>query len=288
MAWMLNIKEDLRGKKQLAEALNALYMLSDKPLKEIMREQGRLLAVDLAMWTHVVGNKPVIGKMQKAAIERSIQRSYKSTKKVMGAVAKKGGRKAADRFKKYLMAKNVSKAQSMIDEMGVRVSDNPWGNRPIKLMMFDGGIVHYKRRSSRLMNAPSINYAVLDYHRVVEFIIREEKKAGQLKAGWAEAAKDLGGTRGIPAYARAKNHKTKGAGKIKGNKNSCVVTVANMANYAESSTVDHKKALSLRHDNIEKVMERMLKRNTIAITRSQRKSARSAKSAAQLIKQAMK
>ena len=186
------------------------------------------------------------------------------------------------------MAGNIAKAQSMIDEMGVRVSDNPWGNRPIKLIMFDAGLTHYKRRDTRRMNAPATNYAVLDYHRVTEFVIREEKKAGQLKAGWAEAAKELGGMRGIPAYARGKNHKTKGLGKLKGSKSGSVVTVANLSNYAESSTVDHKKALSLRYDNMAKVINRMLSRNTKAITRSQQKSARNAKSAAQLIKQAMK
>jgi len=300
MGGMVSVEIDKAGKQQLAEALNALYMLSDKPLEQVMREQGRLFAVDLSTWTHVVGSKPVIGKMQKAAIERSILRTYKSANKVIGAVAKKGGRKAAERFAKFIKSNDVAKAQNMVDTMNIRVPDSPWNNRPIKIMRFDGGQIHYNRRKSKTTAPPSINYVVTDYRRVAlpsgkgkTFVNQEKRKAGQLKAGWSEAANDLGKgmsnpSSGIPAFANAKNHKTKGSGRVKGDKDTKIVTVANMANYAEASTVDHKKALALRKENIDKVITRMLTRNARAITRSQRKSARNAKKAAQFIKLALK
>ena len=164
-------------------------------------------------------------------------------------------------------------------------------------MRFDGGKVHYNRRKSKTTAPPSINYVVTDFNRVVggkgSFVSIEKRKAGQLKAGWSEAANDLGKgmsnpSSGIPAFANAKNHKTKGSGRVKGDKDTKIVTVANMANYAEASTVDHKKALALRKENIDKVITRMLTRNARAITRSQRKSARNAKKAAQFIKLALK
>ena len=297
MGSMVSVEVDKAGKQQLAEALNALYMLSDKPIEQIMREQGRLFAVSLSSWTHVVGSKAVIGKMQKAAIERSIRRTYKSPNKVAGAVAKKGGRKAAERFEKFIKRNDVAKAQNMVDTMNIRVPDSPWNNRPIKIMRFDGGTIHYNRRKTKTTAPPSINYVVTNYSKVVggkgSFASVEKRKAGQLKAGWSEAANDLGKgmanpSNGIPAFANAKNHKTKGSGRVKGDKNTKIVTVANMAKYAEVSTVDHKKALSTRKENIDKVITQMLKRNASAITRSQRKSARNAKKAAQFIKLALK
>ena len=180
MAQFFQGEIDPASEKMLKECFKALHMLGDKPLKEVMRDQGRLLAIDLSKWTHVIGSKPGIGKMQKDAIERSIRSTYKSANVVIGAVAKKGGRKAAERFKGYIDSNNTAKAQDMINRMSIVIPQSPWGGRPIKIMRFDSGAIHYKRRFSLDFDSPSINYVVTDPNKIKTFVNKEKKKAGQL------------------------------------------------------------------------------------------------------------
>tara|TARA_B100001142_G_C14217019_1_gene609983 strand:+ start:66 stop:971 length:906 start_codon:yes stop_codon:yes gene_type:complete len=299
MAHFFQGEIDPASEKMLKECFKALHMLGDKPLKEVMRDQGRLLAVDLSKWTHVIGSKAVIGKMQKAAIERSIKRTYKSANMVAGAIMKMGGKRPYYRFMGYINTNNVAAAQTMVDEMDIRVGASPWGNRPIKIMRFDDGALHYRRRFGKDMAIPRVNYVVTNYRKVAlpsgkgnTFVNREKKKAGQLKAGWAEAARQLGGvadpTKGIPAYAKAKHHKVKGIGKLGGSINKKTVTVANLSDYAEYGTVEYDKALKLRATNLKKVLERMLKRSARAVTKAQRSRNRDLGIAAKTVKNALK
>ena len=290
---MLIVDIDKASEKMLKESLKALHLLGDKPLEQIMREQGRLLAVDLLTWTHVIGNKPVIGKMQKAAIIRSIKRTYKSVDRVMGAVAKKAGRGAAGRFDKFIKSNDLASAQRMIDSMGLSISAAPWNGRPIKLMRFDGGAIHKRRRKAKEMAPPNINYVVVPYEDVEKFAKKESLKAGELKSGWAEAAVDLGKgmanpTAKIPAFARAKRHKTKGWGKTGGGIGKKDVTVANLSPYAIRETVDYQKAFQLRGRSMRKVLERMIRRNARDVTKAQRSRRKDLAIASKTIKNAMK
>ena len=293
MAQFFQGEIDPASEKMLKESFKALHLLGDKPLKEIMREQGRLLAVDLSKWTHVIGSKASIGKMQKDAIERSIRRTYKGANVVIGAVAKKGGRKAAERFKGYIDSNNTAKAQDMVDKMNIVIPQKPWGSRPIKIMRFDDGVIHHKRRFARDFDSPNINYVVTNPNKIKTFVNKEKKKAGQLKAGWAKAARDLGKgvsnpTRGIPAYAKAKHHNTKGVGRLGGGVGKKTVTVANLSDYAEYGTVEYDKALKLRVTNLGKVVERMMKRSARDVTKAQRSRSKNLGIAAKTVKNALK
>ena len=293
MAGMVSVSVDKGSQKELMESIRALHLLGDEPLEQIMRNQGRLFAINASKWTKIYGSKPVTGKMQKAAIDRSIKRTYKSPNKVAGAVAKKGGRKAQERFMRYIRGNNTAKAQEMIDNMQIRVTDDPWGGRKIKIMRWDNGNEHRARRKKRDMAAPSINYVVTNYKKVEAYARKEGLKAGELKSGWAKAAEMLGKgkpnpTRGIPAYAKKGKHKTKGQGTSGGSIGKKWTKVSNLSDYANSGNMDEGKALALSVSNLKKVTDRIIKRSARDVVKSQRARSKNLGIAAKTVKNALK
>jgi hypothetical protein len=255
---MITAKMDAKSQARFNAALQKLVALSGEPVEEIMRQQGRLFAVDAARFTNRVGNKASAGRDQKKDVRSTIDLIYINPLNMAKTISKRAGVKDGNRFRNYIRRREASKAQAMIDRLGITRGRS---NYRIEVGMFDGG----NRHTRWLKGRRGTTLVVMDYRLVTRYKTQKVKNVGALKAGWAKAAEDLGGSRGIPAYAK-KGHKARGHGSVRGKGGKVVLRVSNRSRYILQNT-SATKLWRLRTKNIEKVAERMIKRKAKQITK---------------------
>ena len=243
---------------RFAAALQKMVALSGEPVEEIMRKQGRIAAEKLAWFTQRVGKTAKTGKAHKADVASTINMIYINPLNMAKTVSKRSGLKDGTRFRNYVRTNQAGKAQAMIDRLGITRGR---GNHRIEVGMFDGGNRHKRwingRRGTVLV--------VMNYREVIAYRKRKMAQVGALKAGWARAASDLGGTGKLPAYI-VKGHKTRGHGSVRGKGGKAVLKITNRADYiiVNRTMTD---VFRTQGKNMEKIMTEMLKRKTKKIVR---------------------
>ena len=192
---MITAKLNKVDEARFAAAIRQLVLLSDKPVEEIMKDQGRLFAVDAAKFTTRFGNTPAEGRKHKEDIRKTIDIIYINPLTMAKTISKRAGVKDGNRFRNYIRRRQAGKAEEMIRRLGITRGR---GGYRIDVGTFDGG----NRHTRWLKKQGKSVLVVMDYRAVTRYKAEKVKNAGALKAGWAKAAEDLGGTRGIPAYAK--------------------------------------------------------------------------------------
>jgi hypothetical protein len=172
------------------------------------------------------------------------------------------GQSAGLRFANYIRRRNLPKAQQMVDK--ANLSSKAYRGRAVKVITWDGGTAHKRMKLGKL-SGPYPVHLVCDYNNVKKYRTQEKKKVGFLKSGWADAAQDLGGTRGIPMFAK-KGHKRSGSGRVDGRGGKAILIVKNTAKYILQNT-SASKLFRLRSKNMEKVIIRMINRKGKKITK---------------------
>ena len=253
---MVTVKLKGGDNAKFAKTISDLAKLSGKPVEQILKEQGRLFAVDAARFTNRVGNTAQAGRDHKADVKSTIDMIYINPLFIAKTISKRHGKKKGNKFANYIRRREAGKAQAMIDQMGITRGK---GGHRIEVGMFDGGNRHTRWLKGRRTTVQ----CVMGYTGVVpKYKKAKVASVGSLKQGWALAAKDLGGTRGIPAYAK-KGHKTRGHGSVKGKFSKAVLTVTNRSEYILKNTTA-KSLWKLRMDNMSSVMGRILQRKAKA------------------------
>lgn len=252
---MIKARLDKSDEARFRAAIQKLVALSDTPVKDILAQQGRLFVVDAARFTERYGNTAAAGRQHKIDVRKTLNFIYMRPLNVAKMISKAAGEATGRRFSNYIRRRNVASAQALVDKfLG-------GSGYTIEVGMWDGGALHksmltqagYKRR-----------LVVMDYTNVGKYIRKKVANVGAVKAGWAKAAEQLGGSRGIPAYAK-KGHRTRGTGKVEGTGDKCTLTITNHSRYVLENTTA-PKLWKLRTKNIEKVVERMVKREAQKIT----------------------
>lgn len=256
---MITGRLDTRDELRFQKSIQKLVALSDEPVEDIMRAQGRLFAVDAALFTQRAGNTAAAGREHKANVKSTILSIYIRPTSMAKVISTKAGEKAGKRFSNYIRRRDATKAQAMVDRFVPSLD----GYR-VEVGMFDGGKRH-KQRVRR--GAKVIRLVVMDWRSVTAYLRKAVARVGEAKSGWAKAAEQLGGTRGIPAYAKKKTHKTKGRGSVTGRGGKAVLIVENKSRYVFSNT-SLGAIFKLRIKKIEKLVERMIKNKGRRITRS--------------------
>ena len=213
--------------------IKELVKITGKPTEEILRQQGRLLAVSAAKHTERYGDKAAVGKQHKKNLSDDIRRVYKRAYSAQGLIARKMGSKAGENYKKYIRQRDTSRAQTLIDK--ANISQYYRGRRP-KVITWDGGAAN--TRSGKQAPAKQTVYLVCEYPEVKRYIKAKQKHVGAAKHGWARAAMMLGhkgSGRGMPKYF-ARGHKTRGFGRVKGSGSKAELTISHFGNYGFSRT----------------------------------------------------
>jgi len=232
---MVKVEVDKRAMAAFEHNMKQLIALTKKPQQDILRQQGRLFAIAAAKHTSRFGDKPGTGKAHKKDVENSIRRVYKPAKWAIGLIAKEFGQKASIRFKGHIRRRNTAKAQEMVDKANL---SKYFKGREVKVISWDGGGAHTRAMKKR---GASKVHIVFEAPQINRYIAHKKKRVGEAKSGWAKAAQMLGSgtgnpTRGIPAWAKSKLHKTRGYGKARGTGSKAEVTVAHYGKYGFSKT----------------------------------------------------
>ena len=243
----VSAKEQAKFQMQVKE----LIAVSDKPVEEIMRDQGRLLCKDLSFHTDRYGHGKFVLEKHKKDTADTINAIYKDAEALVALATKKFNARTAQRFTQYLSSGDVGKIQ--------QVSDAIYGKGKATAMTWDNGAAHRRWKSSK--HKPFI-VLVNGTKKKATYIRKKQALIGNAKAGWARAAVQIGGaanpTRGIPAWAKKKSHKTKGLGLVTGEKYKTNITVANYSKYGMKKSA-LSQAFRVRIQTMQKQVIRIIK-----------------------------
>lgn len=227
----ISIELHSRDTNKLNSVINQLAVETGQTLREVLPSEMRLLASDLAFNTYPRGKGSGDNKAHKEKIKSRIRDVYPNVGYVVNLL-KKENEGAAGNFAGLIERRQFSKAQSILNgflpQMNIRIGG------------FDGGSLHksqngQKRITSRLMSP--------GYTRVNSYINRTANKSGYAKGGFATAARQLGGVRGIPGWAT--RQKAPGTGTITGDGESLTVTLTNNVNHLHYALKPHNEATAV-------------------------------------------
>jgi hypothetical protein len=210
----MSVRIDIDAKElaKLNRAFKDLAKISDKPVMDLLRSEGRLLAVALANHAARKGNSKETGRRHEAKVESRIRGVYSPPLIWIKIVSKTAGIKAGNAFDKMLRGRQTSEAESFLAKIGLAT----YKGRRVRVIMFDRGTRH--RNAIEKSVKKSEYYVVCDYKKVEAYIKKSKRRVGNLKSGWARAAEMIGGvakpTKEIPNWAKGKGrlHDNKGVG----------------------------------------------------------------------------
>ena len=254
---MITARLDKADEARFRKALKDLIVLSEKPIEEIMKEQGRLFARDAAKFTSPWGDKKHHGERPIKNVENTILSTYIKAESMAKVISKKAGQKEGSRFFNHMRAGRFGRAQLIVDKLFPTLD-----GRRVEVGVFDGG----RRHEDRLKGRNYSRLVVKAWRPVTTYMNKKKKRVGEAKSGWAKAAEGLGGTGGIPGWAKKKSHRTKGKGKVTGRGSKTELFVANYSSYVLKNT-SLSKLWKLRIKNMGDIVERMIKRRGKKVTR---------------------
>ena len=210
---------------KLNQAFKDLAKVSDKPIGDLLKQEGRLMAVELAKQTDKNGLSVDVGKKHEKKIESRIKGIYSDPVIWGKIVSKRAGVKVGKRWERMVKRdKNTAGAEKMLQDMGL----GTYRGKRVRVIIWDNGRKH--REVLKTRKRKSEYSIVCNYKEVKSYIVKQKLRAGNLKSGWARAAEMLGGAKEIKAWAKAakRNHDNKGIGKVSGTKDKKILFLANL------------------------------------------------------------
>lgn len=234
-----------RSSRELNDAINDMVKGTKKTIGEILPKQVRLLMTDLAYVTRPEGK----GELPKESVSRlkaRIREIYPDPGWIVNLI-KKADVEAGVAFALMLSGKTRGKKsansiQSMLDKY--------LPNLKITIGPFDKGALHKAQRESKRLSGRLL---VVNRKSVNTYIARKVRMLGFAKSGYANAAKSIGGARGIPGWA--KRHKNApGSVTISGKGSGLTITATNSVTYLRKALnkSDEVAALANRAATIKK------------------------------------
>lgn len=242
----LTLEHNSYAMAELNLTLNRLAESTGKTLKEVLPSQMRLLAADLAFVTYPKGKGSNDNLIHQARIQSRINEVYPHIGTVVNEL-KNVESKIVPRFVKYLSNRQYGQAKLILDKYLPRMN--------ISVGAFDGGKLHRdqseQKNVTRRLLVPMRN-------RVDAYANKTKKKSGFAKGGFATAAKQLGGVRGIPGFAT--RQKAPGTGIVSGDGRTLTVTMTNLVNYLSEGALrrhDEVAAVNNRQKNVTILLDRI-------------------------------
>lgn len=232
---------------ELDAAIQRLADASGSTAREVLPAQMRLFAADLAFNTRPIGKTAAAQKTGQDKVDRRINFIYPS----IGMMANLLGGKE-ERLKKAFIAqikkRNFPAAAKLLNDLlpGTYTVGE-----------FDGGVLHKDQQFSRLADKRLV---VINHTKVGQYIREKKKLVGFAKGGFAAAARQLGGVRGIPGFATRQN--APGLGSVTGDGRALTVTMTNGVKYIRDALDEHGEARAIEHRKkaVDAVIRRMMDR----------------------------
>lgn len=260
------VSVDPKVMRRFNQVVNEMIELSGEPAEKIIRQQARLTAVDAAWWTDRPGFDKSVLEKHKESIQRKVEYIYRSVDTLYEFIENKYGYGAKWEFEQAANAKNTAKCRELYKR---------FTGKDRAFVKWDKGALHRKWKKNP--NSRFWAYMVGPTKSRSAYIRRQQSNIGNAKAGWARAAEKIGGvkspTKGIPAWAKKKKHKTKGLGTFIANGAKSVAKITNLSKYGISRETINQ-ALRQRVFQTKDVMKRMMERNAKQATRDFNKGRR--------------
>jgi hypothetical protein len=244
----------------IAELDSSIQKLADaagSTVKEVLPAQMRLFAADLSMNTRPVGKTASAAESGRINVEKRIRYVYPSVG-MMADLLQPYGERVQKGFIARVKKKDFVNAARILND--IFPSTYTIGE-------FDNGDFHKKQQFTKRVEKRLV---VVNYAKVEAYIREKKKLVGFAKGGFAAAARQLGGTRGIPGFASRQN--APGTGSVTGDGKTLTVTMTNDVRYIEDALDAHGelRAIEFRKRAVDAVIKRMMDRKMRESSRSLR------------------
>jgi hypothetical protein len=184
------------------------YALAKKiSFAKAIKQQGRLVAVNLAFQTQPLGDGGKAKSQGECAARRDIDRVYKSGKQTTTVIKESGipngktttqnAGQAAKAFAMYVLKGQNDAATTILQRLHIP----KYHDTVVKPM--DAGSAHKASRYGARRGVPRNTFVKVSVAREAQidsYVKKITQRVGIAKAGWAHCAKQLGGSRGIPQW----------------------------------------------------------------------------------------
>lgn len=251
----MNISEVLEFSSisELDSVVSRLTDLSSKTAREVLTSEMRLLAVALSFNTRPLGSESESGAILKKKIDSRIRFIYPSVGEIVNLLKNKEER-LGKAFSAMIRKHRYSEAAKMLNNIF-----------PSKYSVgeFDGGTLH---RNQKFSEKIIYRLVVINYPRVNSYSRDKQKLAGYAMGGFAAAARQLGGTRGIPGFAS--RQPSPGSGSVTESGGELSVTMTNGVKYIRQALDPHgeARALEFRKRSVEAVIQAIMDRKLKSIS----------------------
>lgn len=234
-------------------ALERFRGLTGKTWPEILRKEGRLLAVSFARATQPFGSDERGKLLGEMAVARDIRKVYGTAGDAFKSIEAHDTRDLASAFYAAYKQRKYRKAEKILKGSSSPLRDVPFGS----FRESD----HLERRDARGKVRGKTPTVILTNDRARNaYIKREQRQVGWAKAGWAVCARLLGGVRGIPQWVT--RHRRAPGGIIDKMRSILdpSITLRNAVPYVDKllPTSARSEALASVRRNIQSEIERMV------------------------------
>lgn len=264
-----SVTVDPKVMRRFNNTIAELAAVGGEPIEQVIRQQARLLAKDAAWWTDRKGFSKSVKAKHDKSIETRVNRIYRNPLDLLDWVRGAFGAKRAEELEQAINSKKVVKVREMLER---------FFGKKLVVIKWDKGALH--QRWKKNPKSKTRAYLVGGEKSKNAYIRRQQRNIGNAKAGWARAAEEIGGvknpTKGIPAWAKKKKHKTRGIGTMLANGAKNIAKITNLSRYAiRKETMN--QAMRQRVFQTQKVIKTIMERNAKQATRDFNKKRRFAK-----------
>lgn len=240
---------------ELNRAVQKLADAAGKVARDSIVPQARLFCADLAYNTKPIGKTAASGQRLKKEIENRIDSTYVSVGAAVNMLKGKS-ESLARAFQRAIRKRDYAEAAKWMNQ----VFSSQWS-----VGAFDGGRLHKEQRFSKKVSKRMV---IVDKGALTAYKREKVKLAGFAKGGFATAARQLGGVRGIPGFATRQN--SPGRGTVSEAGGNLTVTITNNVRHIREAldAGGEARAVAFRQRAVTKVIERMATRRFKASSRS--------------------
>jgi hypothetical protein len=184
------------------------YALAKKiSFSKAIKQQGRLVAVNLAFQTQPFGDGSSAKEKGQGAVSRDIKRVFKPAKNTTGVIKRsdtqpgqtktQNAEQAARVFAGYVLRGQNAKATEILQRLNIPKYFSA-------IVAPVDGAKHQSARHGSRRTVPKNQFVglVIPKENTLESYVKKiSQNVGIAKGGWADCAKKLGGSRGIPGWA---------------------------------------------------------------------------------------
>lgn len=270
---MIDVHIDATSEAEFNRILQGLADATDRPVEEVLRQQGRLLANDLAFRIKPYGVAPAKGKDFQRNIEAMVKRLYHNYGWVWLKVKNTHGEAAAASIVRLLNSGKWDQAESLLNG---RLRPTEGDVSEFRVGHFDGGRLHREWRWRKRRRYPCLIVPTPDWEQVKAYARREAELAGFAKASLVNAGRQLdgktGGAGGRPSRWITRHLSAPGIGHLSKVGKTFGGYIRSLVTYIRSALppAEESEALRIRYETAAKLLQRITDYNLRRAMRRQR------------------